>query len=474
MSQLPQSRFTNFLFACCSEICTPKPRCSRCTNALFQEHAQQSCLCVKLHRGISDGRVASVPQKNRQDVTCTHGSVPDHRDHDRVFSCFLQRDTESLPSCCNTRAKLSSTTATPQTMLAAEDCALGVCVQQILLKLASQSLLGLARVLHREREYSLALTACQTCFDLLAAESTSQGTSASLDDLTAQTKICAAKNDAALLAAEDPELTLPDSVLRLVNALSSLQSAMQSMLPCEQNHWLVYEGAIAIKQICTAFRSLPGRDMMQFLAFTVLAMDTDLTFSLPEHLPLRIDVYLALAQCQQTAGLRTEAVATVQKGLAAVASVEMLEKLDPLPPSSEAQAAYAHAKTRLNTAQFGYTASTLPSEQAVKDALQAMLTSDSERIAALAGSLLPTAPNRVVKHQQWPCKYGQTRDSGRIHGQATPHTVEHACQQARSSFTTGSGSRCSCFHGYSPGINVFFVNESTALQSLFVHAGAIV
>lgn len=263
-------------------------------------------------------------------------------------------------------------------------------------------LLGLARVLHREREYSLALTACQTCFDLLAAESTSQGTSASLDDLTAQTKICAAKNDAALLAAEDPELTLPDSVLRLVNALSSLQSAMQSMLPCEQNHWLVYEGAIAIKQICTAFRSLPGRDMMQFLAFTVLAMDTDLTFSLPEHLPLRIDVYLALAQCQQTAGLRTEAVATVQKGLAAVASVEMLEKLDPLPPSSEAQAAYAHAKTRLNTAQFGYTASTLPSEQAVKDALQAMLTSDSERIAALAGSLLPTAPNRVVKHQQCP------------------------------------------------------------------------
>ena len=280
-------------------------------------------------------------------------------------------------------------------------------------------LMELARALHMEQEYHLALTVCQTCFDLLAAP---QGTTASLVVLTAQTKISAAKSEAALLATEDPELVLADSVLRLVNALGSLQAAMQSMLPDEQNRWLVYEGAIAIKQICTGFRSLPGRYMMQFLAFTMLAMDTDLTFSLPEHLPLRIDVYLALAQCQQTAGFQAETVATVQKGLAAVASIEMLEKLDPLPPSSEAQAAYAHAKTRLNIAQFGYTATTLPSEQAVKDALQAMFTSDSDKIAAVAGSLLPIAPNRVVKHQS--CPAAMAKLMALAEAMVKPHLVQ--------------------------------------------------
>lgn len=264
-------------------------------------------------------------------------------------------------------------------------------------------LMNLSCMLHADREYSLALTSCcHASLDLLAAERDSQGTTAALDRLTAQAEICTAKLEAAVLATEDPELTLADSVLMLVRSLGTLQAAMQSMLPVEQDHWVVYEGAIAIKEIYSSFRSTPGRDMMQFLVFTVLAMDTDLTFSLPEHLPLRIDVYLALAQCQQSEGLQAEALVTIQKGLSAIASIEKLEQLDPLPPPLEAQAAYAQAKIRLNTAHFAFTATTLPSEQAVKDALQALLPSDTDRLEALAASLLPSAPHRVVMSQSCP------------------------------------------------------------------------
>ena len=264
-------------------------------------------------------------------------------------------------------------------------------------------LLRLASILHSEGEYSLALRpCCQTCLDVLAACNTSQAALANSDVLRAQTEICAAKNAAASLAEEDAELNLADSVSRLVGILSNLQAAMQSMLSSEQNHWMVYEGACVVKDISSAFRRMPGKEMLQILAFTVLAMETDLTFSLPEHLPLRIDLYLVLVQCQTVAGLQAEAFATVQKGLAAVAAIEQLEKLEPLPPSPEAQAAYDQARTRLNTAKFALDAVTLPSEQAIKDALQAMFTNDSDRLAAVAASLLPVAPNRIVKHQPCP------------------------------------------------------------------------
>lgn len=264
-------------------------------------------------------------------------------------------------------------------------------------------LLELARTLFSIREHKLALEiCCQTSHDLLAAAHSSQAASAQFDILTAQTAVYAAKNEAALLTTEDPELILPDSVLRIRQICGKLHAAMQSMLPREQNHWLVYEGAIAMKEICSAFRSLPGKDMIQFLAFAVLAMDTDLSFSLPEHLPLRIDLHLALAHCQHRVGLQAEALATIKKGLTAVTSLEQLEQLEPLPPPPEAQAAYMQAKLQLSTAQFALTAAALPSEQAVKDALQALFTSDNDRLAALAISLLPTAPSRVVKHQPCP------------------------------------------------------------------------
>lgn len=288
-------------------------------------------------------------------------------------------------------------------------------------------LLQLARALHSIGEHKLALTACcQTSLDLLASERGSQAASANLSVLTAQAQIYAAKNKAALLTIEDPDLVLAESVLRVTEILSKLQAAMQSMLPHEQHRWLVYEGALAIRQIYKAFRSMPGQELMQFLAFAVLATDTDLTFSLPEHLPLRIDLYLILAQCQQSTGLHTEALAAIEKGLAAVAHIEKLEHLEPLPPPSEAQAAYAQAKLRLNTAQFALTAATLPSEQAAKDALQAMFTTDSDRLAALSASLLPRAPNRVVKHQ--PCPAATAKLLSLAEAMATPHLAMFRAQ----------------------------------------------
>ena len=291
------------------------------------------------------------------------------------------------------------------------------------------ALLELARALYTIAEYRLALAACcQTSLDLLACESSSQAASANLHVLTAQTHIYAAKNEAALLATEDPELVLGDSMLRLTGVLGKLQAAMESMLHNEQNHWLVYEGATAMQQISTAFRSMPGKGMIQFLAFAVLATDTDLTFSLPEHLPLRIDLHLTLAHCQQTTGLHVEGLATIQRGLAAVASIEELEHLEPLPPPAEAQAAYMQAKVRLNTAHFAFTALELPTEQAVKDALQAMFTSDSDRLAALAVSLLPAAPSRVVKHQ--PCPAAVAKLLALAEAMAKPHLAMFSVQES--------------------------------------------
>lgn len=290
-------------------------------------------------------------------------------------------------------------------------------------------LLELARMLYSIREHKLALTVCcQTSLDLLAAQSSLQAASANLDILTAQTTIYAAKNEAALLTTEDPELNLPASLLRTRQIFSNLQAAMQSMLPQEQNHWLVYEGAIAVKQICSAFRSLPGKETLQILAFAVLATDTDLNFSLPEHLSLRINLHLALASCQQSTGLQAEALATIKKGLTAVTSLEDLEQLEPLPPSPEARAAYMQAKLWLNTAQFMFTAVMLPSEQAVKDTLQAMFTSDSDRLAALAASLLPTAPSRVVKHQ--PCPAAVAKLLALAEAMVKPHLAVLTVQES--------------------------------------------
>ena len=271
------------------------------------------------------------------------------------------------------------------------------------LQISMPELLTLANALRDQHEYSLALSiCCQTIIEMLETENTAKGDFDGLAALQAQVQVTAARCAAAMLATEDPELALADSVSSLVVILSKLQAAMQSMLPDERNHWLVYLGAQTIKEVCAAFRSTSGRETLQFLAFAVLALDTDLTFSLPEHLPLRIDLYLALAKCQQTVGMQEEALTTIQQGQAAISAIEKLEQLEPLPPPPEAQAAYQQAKTRLNTAHFAITAATLPTEQAVKDALQSMFSADSDRLTALAVSLLPTAPNRVVKHQPCP------------------------------------------------------------------------
>ena len=277
------------------------------------------------------------------------------------------------------------------------------------LEVSVPELMDLAAALHAKRQYSLALTSCcNVSLRLVQARlMTAKDMQDTLAVLEAQVQITAVRSKGALLAVEDPELSLPDSLSQLIAILNKLQTAMQQMLPEERNHWLVYQGAVVLREICADFRGKPGQHTLQFLAFAALALDTDLTFSLPEYLHLRISLYLDLARCQQACGMSAQAVSTLQQGLAAIAAIEKLEQLDPLPPSSEAQAAYTQAKTRLNTALFAMTAAALPSEQAVKDALQNMFTSDSDRLAALAVSLLPIAPNRVLRHQ--PCPAALTK-----------------------------------------------------------------
>lgn len=264
---------------------------------------------------------------------------------------------------------------------------------------AVSELLLLAQDLHDQSEYTLALQlCCDNSSRLLMSEVSSDENAA----LAAQVKIVTAKNAAANTADSDPELLLSDSVAGLVAVLSELQAAMQSMLPLEQHHWLVLYGAHTLKWISCLFAKVPGPEVLQFLVFACLALEADISFSLPAHLPLRIDLYLAVAQSQQSAGNPAEALTTVQRGLSAIASIEKLEQLDPLPPPPEAQAAYLQAKTRLNTALFAMSAPLLATEQAAKDSLDSMFEADADRLAALAASLLPVTPARALKQEDCP------------------------------------------------------------------------
>ena len=299
-------------------------------------------------------------------------------------------------------------------------------------------LLILSNALHEQHDFGLALTVCcQTSLDAILAAIAATGESAVLVVLKAEAETLAAKNVAALIFADDTGLTLPDSVSSLISALSQLQAAMQSMLPNEHNHWLVYQGARTIKEVCSRCRGIPGKEMLQFLAFAALALETNLTFSLPEYLPLRIELYLALATCQQAAGILTEALTTIQQGQAGIAAIEKLEQLDPLPPSPEAQAAYQQARTRLNTAQFAITAASLPTEQAVRDALQSMLPTDSDRLAALAVSLMPVPPSRVVQHQ--PCPAGLAKLVALAETLVKPHLAHFSANNSVQATPVQSG-----------------------------------
>ena len=299
-------------------------------------------------------------------------------------------------------------------------------------------LLSLSEALHKQHDFGLALTVCcQTSLDAIMAAIAATGESAALVVLKAEAQTLAAKNMAALILVDDIELTLPGSVSSLISALSQLQTAMQSMLPNEDNHWLVYQGARTIKEVCSRCRSIPGKDMLQFLAFAALALETNLTFSLPEYLHLRVDLYLAQATCQQAAGMLTEALTTIQQGQAGIAAIEKLEQMDPLPPSPEAQTAYQQARTRLNTAQFAITAASLPTEQAVRDALQSMLLTDSDRLAALAISLMPAPPSRVVQHQ--PCPAGLAKLVALVETLVKPHLAHFSANSSVQATPVQSG-----------------------------------
>lgn len=267
---------------------------------------------------------------------------------------------------------------------------------------AVSELLHLALDLSDQSEPSLALQLC--CNNSLRLLS-SQIHSVENVALSAQVNIITARVSAAVLADSDPTLLLSESVNELVATMRKWQAAMQSVLPHEQHHWLVLYGALTLQWISQVFARAPGPEMLQFTAFACLALETDISFSLPEHLPLRVDLYLAVAHNQQAAGRPAEALSTVQRGLAAIAAIEKLEQLDPLPPPPEAQAAYEQAKTRLNTALFAMSAPSLATEQAVKDSLDSMFTSEMERLAALANSLLPAAPARVLKHEACPASH---------------------------------------------------------------------
>lgn len=263
-------------------------------------------------------------------------------------------------------------------------------------------LLQLAQTLCDVSEYALALQLClQESLSLLMPV-TGSGTHAAL---LAQVKIFAARCTATVIADHDPELLLNDSVTSLVTVLSQLQAAMQDMLPFEQHHWLVLYGATTVQRISAAFAKASPPELMQFLAFACLALEADINFSLPQHLHVRVDIYLALAQSQQSAGSMVAAANTLQQGLAAITAIEKLEQLDPLPPPPEAQAAYTQAKTRLNTASFAMSAPTFATEQAAKDSLESMFESDGHRLAALAQALLPVSPGRVLKHEQPPASH---------------------------------------------------------------------
>ena len=79
---------------------------------------------------------------------------------------------------------------------------------------------------------------------------------------------------------------------------------------------------------------------MQFLAAANAALERHIVFSLPHHLPWRIEVAAMLSTALRESGQEAQALEVVEQGLAAVAELRRLEGLDPLPPPPEAAAAY--------------------------------------------------------------------------------------------------------------------------------------
>ena len=265
---------------------------------------------------------------------------------------------------------------------------------------AVSELVRLAQKLHDQSEYVLALQLCCHKGSEVLQTSTNDNRA-----LRAEVEFAAARSTAAVLAKNDPELRLSDTVNELVLSLSRLEAAMHSILPYEQHRWLLLHGVLTLQWISRIFVCAPGRDMLQFLAFACLALEQDISFSSPEYLPVRIDMYLATAQCKQNASMLAEALKTIERGQAAVAEIEKLEQLDPLPPPPAAQAAYAQAKTRLNLAHFALSGPGLASEQAVRDSLRSMFASEPDRLAALTASLQPVMPDRVLTHHACPASH---------------------------------------------------------------------
>ena len=79
---------------------------------------------------------------------------------------------------------------------------------------------------------------------------------------------------------------------------------------------------------------------MQFLAAANAALEHHIVFSLPHHLPWRIEVAAMLSTALRESDQEAQALEVVEQGLAAVAELRRLERLDPLPPPPEAAAAY--------------------------------------------------------------------------------------------------------------------------------------
>lgn len=155
----------------------------------------------------------------------------------------------------------------------------------------------------------------------------------------------------------DPQLKHPRTLAALVSCLVRLQEVVSMSLPVENLYWLTLNGTVRMytlaKQLVTAgfaSQALPS------LIFCLKATEAHVVYSSPKYLPWRTQLSIALCNAYLEIKDGGAAAALAKKvaieGIAKIESLIKLQKLDPVPPPPEAQAAYQTAKAALSALQL--------------------------------------------------------------------------------------------------------------------------
>lgn len=211
--------------------------------------------------------------------------------------------------------------------------------------------LACADKLVKAQEYRLALDACYRYVRAQALhEAKDVARMAPEARLSSHVQACfgCAVCESALLLEADPLVKHPDTLAGLVRCLDEVRGAIALALPTERLYWLVLNGSVHAFSLCSRLTTAGfAQQAMPLLAFCVLALEGHVSFCTAKHLPWRTQLYTALAYGLCDMGATDSAKAALQGGIAKLEQLVKIQKLDPVPPPPEVQAAFKTARAAL-------------------------------------------------------------------------------------------------------------------------------